>query len=105
MNSRSWMAEGSSRKSGLSSVDSVDSRWVYQDEWSQTVNDGEEEGGGGGAEGSSQLDSDDEDSAEHKLIRTEPKIDPFDVEALEVRGAQTNTFEVRVFILVSHKWG
>ncbi|XP_075520750.1 potassium transporter 7-like [Primulina tabacum] len=91
------MAEGSSRgKSDLSSSDSVDSRWVYQDEeWSQTVNDGEEEGGGsGGAEDSPrQLDSDDEDSGEYKLIRTEPRIDPFDVEALEVRGAQRNNFE------------
>ncbi|KAK4378598.1 hypothetical protein RND71_000460 [Anisodus tanguticus] len=40
-----------------------------------------------------ELDSDDEDNAEQKLIRTGPRIDSFDVEALEVPGAQKNHFE------------
>ncbi|KAJ8572526.1 hypothetical protein K7X08_009037 [Anisodus acutangulus] len=40
-----------------------------------------------------ELDSDDEDNAEQKLIRTGSHIDSFDVEVLEVPGAQKNHFE------------
>lgn len=40
------------------------------------------------------FDSEDEDNADHKLIRTGPQVDPFDVEALEVSGAHTHYYEV-----------
>ena len=41
------------------------------------------------------LDSEDEDdNAEQRLIRTSPRIDSFDVEALEVPGAVRNEYEV-----------
>lgn len=39
------------------------------------------------------LDSDEDDNVDFKLIRTEPKIDSFDVEALEVPGVQRNDYE------------
>ncbi|CAA0807332.1 Potassium transporter 7 [Striga hermonthica] len=82
--------EGSERGSrGVASVDSIDSRWVYQDEEGSDIdNDGVD----GGFE-SPLRDSDDEDNAEQRLIRTGPRIDSFDVEALEVPGAQRNDFE------------
>ncbi|KAL8060990.1 hypothetical protein ABFS82_02G059900 [Erythranthe guttata] len=85
--------EGSEReKRGLSSMDSMESRWVYQDEeGSEIDNDGD--GRGSGGEESPLRDSDDEDNAEQRLIRTGPRIDSFDVEALEVPGAQRNDFE------------
>nr|GEV55601.1 potassium transporter 7-like [Tanacetum cinerariifolium] len=41
------------------------------------------------------MDSEDEDNAaDHRLIRTGPLIDSLDVETLEVSGAQRNDFEV-----------
>ncbi|KAK6156818.1 hypothetical protein DH2020_011066 [Rehmannia glutinosa] len=73
-------------------MDSMESRWVYQDEeGSEIDNDGDERGGGGME--SPLPDSDDDDNAEQRLIRTGPRIDSFDVEALEVPGAQRNDFE------------
>ncbi|KAL1534335.1 Potassium transporter 7, variant 2 [Salvia divinorum] len=79
--------EGSERENrGLTSMDSMESRWVYQDE------EGSEIDNDGGLE-SPQRDSDDEDNAEQRLIRTGPRIDSFDVEALEVPGAHRNDFE------------
>lgn len=39
------------------------------------------------------LDSDEDDNADFKLIRTEPRVDSFDVEALEVPGVQRNDYE------------
>ncbi|GKE35108.1 hypothetical protein Tco_1454430, partial [Tanacetum coccineum] len=40
------------------------------------------------------MDSEDEDNAaDHRLIRTGPLIDSLDVETLEVSGAQRNDFE------------
>lgn len=44
------------------------------------------------------LDSDEDDNVDFKLIRTEPKIDSFDVEALEVPGVQRNDYEVFFFL-------
>lgn len=84
------MAEGSERSTNgrLPSVDSMEFRWVYQDE------EGSEFGGEIGGQDSPQRDSDDEDNVEQRLIRTGPRIDSFDVEALEVPGAQKNDFEV-----------
>lgn len=49
------------------------------------------------------LDSDEDENVDFKLIRTEPKIDSFDVEALEVPGVQRNDYEVyfvRKFIFI-----
>ncbi|KAK4424330.1 Potassium transporter 7 [Sesamum alatum] len=82
--------EGSERENvGLGSMDSIESRWVYQDEeGSEMDNDGEDFGGG-----SPLRDSEEEDNIEHRLIRTGPRIDSFDVEALEVPGVQRNDFE------------
>ncbi|PPS02352.1 hypothetical protein GOBAR_AA18298 [Gossypium barbadense] len=39
------------------------------------------------------VDSEDEDNQEHRLIRTEPRVDSFDVEALEVHGAHRSDYE------------
>ncbi|KAJ7968193.1 Potassium transporter [Quillaja saponaria] len=39
------------------------------------------------------LDSEDEENGEQRLIRTGPRIDSFDVEALEVPGAHRNDYE------------
>ncbi|KAG6421987.1 hypothetical protein SASPL_118548 [Salvia splendens] len=67
-------------------MDSMESRWVYQDEEGSDIDND------GGLE-SPQRDSDDEDNAEQRLIRTGHRIDSFDVEALEVPGAHKNDFE------------
>lgn len=92
--------EGSEReKRGLSSMDSMESRWVYQDEEGSEI-DNDADGRGSGGEDSPLRDSDDEDNVEQRLIRTGPRIDSFDVEALEVPGAQRHEFEVR-FIFFS----
>ncbi|XP_018686345.2 potassium transporter 7 isoform X2 [Musa acuminata AAA Group] len=83
------MAEGSERGYGqLAKMDSTESRWVARDE----EEDSDEEG-----ESLSQrmgLESEEEDdNVEQRLIRTAPRIDSFDVEALEVPGAPRNDFE------------
>ncbi|XP_073045632.1 potassium transporter 7-like isoform X2 [Primulina eburnea] len=85
--------EGSERDNGgLASMDSMESRWVYQDDEEGSDVDHEDDyvNGGGGL---LQRDSDDEDNAEQRLIRTGPRIDSFDVEALEIPGAHRNEFE------------
>ncbi|GFP98697.1 potassium transporter 7 [Phtheirospermum japonicum] len=85
--------EGSERESkGLASMDSIESRWVYQDEEGSEIDIDGDDGGDGGIE-SPLRDSEDEDNAEQRLIRTGPRIDSFDVEALEVPGAHRNDFE------------
>ncbi|KAL2511849.1 Potassium transporter 7 [Abeliophyllum distichum] len=48
---------------------------------------------GGEEEDLPRMDSDDEDTAEQRLIRTGPQIDSFDVEAFEVPGAHRNDIE------------
>ncbi|KAF5936942.1 hypothetical protein HYC85_024448 [Camellia sinensis] len=83
--------EGSERENGrLSSMDSVESRWVFQDEDESEIEDDED---GEDLPPLTGMDSDDDDNAEQRLIRTGPRIDSFDVEALEVPGAQRNDFE------------
>lgn len=75
---------------GLGSMDSLESRWVFQDEDDSDIEDEEEDDDAllrGG------LDSDDEDNMEQRLIRTGPRVDSFDVEALEIPGAQRNDYE------------
>ncbi|KAL3515539.1 hypothetical protein ACH5RR_022441 [Cinchona calisaya] len=93
--------EGSEREGGvLSSMDSTESRWVFQDEEeeeeSSEIGDDDYVGENEGFDGPSSprngmMDSDDDDdNAEQRLIRTGPRIDSFDVEALEVPGAHRN---------------
>lgn len=77
----------------------TESRWVFQDddEIDEIDDDDDEDEDEDHNEGSHRggLDSEDEDNAEHqRLIRTGPRIDSFDVEALEVPGAQRNEYEV-----------
>lgn len=73
---------------GLGSMDSSESRWVFQDEdengedlLSRVGLDSEEE-------------EEEEENGEQRLVRTGPRIDSFDVEALEVPSAQRNDYEV-----------
>ncbi|KAI4296359.1 hypothetical protein L6164_036324 [Bauhinia variegata] len=73
---------------GLASMDSVESRWVFQDEDESEIEDDDADG-----HFQTTLDSEDEDNGEQRLIRTGPRIDSFDVEALEVPGAQRNDYE------------
>ncbi|XVE49554.1 hypothetical protein DITRI_Ditri01bG0091500 [Diplodiscus trichospermus] len=79
---------------GLASMDSLESRWVFQDEDDSEIDD-EEEGDDDDDDVShpAGLDSEDEDTPEQRLIRTGPRIDSFDVEALEVPGAHRNEYE------------
>ncbi|XP_022895544.1 potassium transporter 7-like isoform X4 [Olea europaea var. sylvestris] len=74
---------------GLASVDSMEFRWVYHqdEEGSEIYNHGNHGGD------STLRDSDDEDNTGQRLIRTGPRIDSFDVDALEVPGAQRNDYE------------
>ena len=83
---------------GLASMDSTESRWVFQDEDDSEIEDDYDEDDDaflGPANTADALDSEDEDdNAEQRLIRTGPRIDSFDVEALEVPGAARNEYEV-----------
>ncbi|CAF2119034.1 unnamed protein product [Brassica napus] len=79
----------------LASMDSIESRWVTQDEDDDSVNgadddddDDDDEFYGTG------LESEDEEVSEHRLlIRTGRRVDSFDVEALEVPGASRIDYE------------
>lgn len=96
--------ERSERDTGglLSSMDSTESRWVFQDEESSEIGNDEDDDENEDAEGllsphNGMMDSDDDndnDHAEQRLIRTGPRIDSFDVEALEVPGTRRSDFEV-----------
>ncbi|CAL0318296.1 unnamed protein product [Lupinus luteus] len=69
-----------------SSMDSTESRWVFQEDEDESEID----------EFDADLpmvDSEDEENGEQRLIRTGPRIDSFDVEALEVPGAHRNDYE------------
>ncbi|KAI6701651.1 hypothetical protein NL676_015975 [Syzygium grande] len=86
---------------GMGSMDSTESRWVFQDEDDSEIegdeededDDGDEDEEDDGTPPRTTLDSEDEENAEHRLIRTGPRIDSFDVEALEVPGAPRNDYE------------
>ncbi|KAK2982336.1 hypothetical protein RJ640_009033 [Escallonia rubra] len=85
--------EGSERENGrLASMDSVESRWVFQDEYDSEIDNGEDDVDSPPGNG---VDSEEDDGAEQRLIRTGPRIDSFDVEALEVPGVQRNDLEVQ----------
>ncbi|XP_058191916.1 potassium transporter 7-like [Rhododendron vialii] len=76
----------------LSSMDSVESRrWVFQDEDDEY--EAEDEDDDEDSTPRMEVDSDDDDNAEQRLVRTGPRIDSFDVEALEVPGAHRNDYE------------
>lgn len=81
------------RTEGLVKMDSMESRWVYQDDNDESDFE-DEEAEGQGSPDVADMDSEDEDNVEQRLIRTGPRVDSFDVEALEVPGAHRNDFEV-----------
>ncbi|KAK6805437.1 hypothetical protein RDI58_003222 [Solanum bulbocastanum] len=90
--------EGLERENGgLTSMESIESRWVFQGEDDLDIDSGDRDTVDGDDDSTpcngTGLDSDDEDNVEQKLIRTGPHIDSFDVEALEVPGVQKNDFE------------
>ncbi|KAL3350257.1 hypothetical protein AABB24_022978 [Solanum stoloniferum] len=90
--------EGLERENGgLTSMESIESRWVFQGEDDLDIDSGDRDTVDGDDDSTPcngmGLDSDDEDNVEQKLIRTGPHIDSFDVEALEVPGVQKNDFE------------
>ncbi|XP_011004983.1 PREDICTED: potassium transporter 7-like [Populus euphratica] len=85
-------------ESRLASMDSVESRWVFQDDDdddddSLMDDDDDDEHSqlrrGGGLDSE---EEDEEDTAEQRLIRTGPRIDSFDVEALEIPSAHRNDY-------------
>ncbi|KAK6241370.1 hypothetical protein SCA6_006759 [Theobroma cacao] len=78
---------------GLASMDSLESRWVFQDEDDSEIDD-EEDDDDDDAPHRAGVDSEDEDTPEQRLIRTGPRIDSFDVEALEVPGTHRSEYEV-----------
>ncbi|KAL2898660.1 Potassium transporter 7 [Bienertia sinuspersici] len=89
--------EDGEERSSLTSLvktDSMDSRWVYDlhDE-SEIEDDEDDDGGDDDSQSKIGIDSDDEDVVTHRLIRTGPRVDSFDVEALEVPGTHRHDFE------------
>jgi len=76
---------------GENDPESYESRWVFQeDEDPSEIEDFD----AADLRHQPMFDSEDEDNAEQRLVRTGPRIDSFDVEALEVPGAQRNDYEV-----------
>lgn len=72
---------------GLVKMDSSESRWVFQEQY-----DAEEDGGN--FPHHLGFDSEVDENGDQKLVRTGPRIDSFDVEALEVPGVRRNDYEV-----------
>ncbi|CAL9166794.1 unnamed protein product [Musa hybrid cultivar] len=86
------MAEGLARGNGqLAKMDSTESRWAARDQ--EDSEDDSEEEGEESSRRMSLYSDEEEDNVEQRLIRTGPRIDSFDVEALEVPGAHRNDFE------------
>ncbi|GAU27767.1 hypothetical protein TSUD_215780 [Trifolium subterraneum] len=72
------------------SADSTESRWVFEeDEDLSEIEDYD----ASDMRHQSMFDSEEEDNVDQKLIRTGPRVDSFDVEALEVPGAHTHHYE------------
>ncbi|CAN1164512.1 Potassium transporter 7 [Linum perenne] len=86
---------GSSDISGrLGSMDSVESRWVFQDDEDSVIDEEDEDPLHNRHSGlDSEDDEDEDDNVEQRLIRTGPRIDSFDVEALDIPSAQRNEYE------------
>ncbi|KAE8009149.1 hypothetical protein FH972_005602 [Carpinus fangiana] len=79
---------------GQGSMDSTESRWVFQDEDDSEIDDDDDDVFSQRSAAAGGLDSEEEeDNAEQRLIRTGPRIDSFDVEALEVPGAVRSDYE------------
>ncbi|XVF44758.1 hypothetical protein PTKIN_Ptkin02bG0149600 [Pterospermum kingtungense] len=81
---------------GLASMDSLESRWVFPDGDDSEIGDEEDDDHNydeDDAPHRAGLDSEDEDTPEQPLIRTGPRIDSFDVEALEVPGLHRSEYE------------
>ncbi|KAH9623211.1 hypothetical protein KSS87_002423 [Heliosperma pusillum] len=76
-------AEDGEERGTLLKTDSMESRWVYQDDDVSDIDDYDDEGSPSRIAG----DSEDDDNVEQRLIRTGPRVDSFDVEALDVPGA------------------
>ncbi|KAG6711108.1 hypothetical protein I3843_05G033500 [Carya illinoinensis] len=76
-------------------MDSTESRWVFQDEDDSEIEDDDEDDDlSHRSTAVAGLDSEDEeDNAAQRLIRTGPRLDSFDVEALEVPGAHRSDYE------------
>ncbi|KAK8960530.1 Potassium transporter 7 [Platanthera guangdongensis] len=92
------MSEGSERDNGgLVKMDSTESRWVFQDDDDTH------------SEIQSSYESEEEGNGVQRLIRTGPRMDSFDVEALEVLSAQRHGVEdfnlVRSLVLVLQTLG
>ncbi|XP_017225146.1 potassium transporter 7 isoform X2 [Daucus carota subsp. sativus] len=69
-------------------------RWIYQDDdEADHQNDADFDEYDEDLPPQHVLDSDEDDNVDYKLIRTEPKIDSFDVEALEIPGFQRNDYK------------
>lgn len=93
----------------MDSMDSMELRWVFQDDDDEDDDDsvmdndnGDENSRqlhGGGLESD---EEDEEDTGEQRLFRTGPRIDSFDVEALEIPSAHRNDnyYEVETIIIV-----
>lgn len=87
-------SERSEINGGLASIDSTESRWVFQDEDDSEFDDDDDENNMRHRTAIySEEDDEDDDNAEQRLIRTGPRVDSFDVEALEVPGAHRNDYE------------
>lgn len=93
----------------LMSMDSVESRWVFQDDDESVMDEDEEDDDDNALHHRTGLNSDDdddddeEDNAAQRLIRTGPRIDSFDVEALEIPSAHRNDYEVTL-TLIKHTY-
>ncbi|KAI3920031.1 hypothetical protein MKW98_001287 [Papaver atlanticum] len=76
---------------GLVAMDSSESRWVFQND--DDDSDVDDDDNDDLPPRMSLVDSEEDENAETKLIRTGPRIDSFDVEALEIPGAHRNEYE------------
>ncbi|GAB2289006.1 Potassium transporter 7 [Dionaea muscipula] len=84
------MEDDGEERERLENTDSVESRWVFQDEDDSEIEDcGDESSSTARVD----ADSEEEDYVEQRLVRTGPRVDSFDVEALEIPGAHRNDIE------------
>ncbi|KAM7470635.1 hypothetical protein LguiA_008818 [Lonicera macranthoides] len=89
--------EGSEREHGRApSSDSVESRWVFQND-DDLDTDSDDDDDDDDLHIGRDMESEDDENADLRLVRTGPRMDSFDVEALEVPSAQTNDFEAITF--------
>lgn len=90
---------------GGTSMDSTESRWVIQDEDEDASDLENFDADLRFRRHAGVVDSEDEDdNAEQRLIRTGPRIDSFDVEALEVPGAHRSDYEVSFLSLFENQF-